>query len=196
MNELENLNLNLNSVETDITKFIHKHKLRILDIEGEALDICEVVESSTHLSSEERRILHTLMNKYKNLFYGILCTFDTEPVDLEVKTWALPVRSMPFPVPHIRREKFQLEIKWLLRLGILCRNNDSRWISPSFIIPKKDNEVCFLTDFRKVNELLVHKQYPIPKILDIMQTLQGFTYATTIDLSMGYYSIKLTKSVK
>lgn len=196
MNELEyiNSNLKLNSLETDRTRDIQKRTLRILDIEGPSLDISKVVENSTHLTSEQHRILHTLMNKYKHLFDGTLGTFKTSPVGLEVKKGAVPVTSIPFPVPHILHEQFKLEIERLVRLGVLRRNSDSRWTSPSFIIPKKEDEVRFLMDFRKVNEILVRKPYPIPKILYIMQTLQGFTYATTLDLSMGYYSIRLDKS--
>ena len=48
-------------------------------------------------------------------------------------------------------------------------------------------------DFRQVNKCLVWKPYTLPKILDIIQSLEGFEYATTLDLSMGYYTIHLDK---
>lgn len=69
---------------------------------------------------------------------------------------------------------------------------DSQWASPSFIMPKKNKTVRFLSDFRKVNLNIVRKPYPLPKILDIMQTMEGFRYATTLDLNMGYYTIRLS----
>ena len=37
----------------------------------------------------------------------------------------------------------------------------------------------------------VTKHYPIPKISTILQELEGFTYATALDLNMGYYAIRL-----
>jgi hypothetical protein len=37
----------------------------------------------------------------------------------------------------------------------------------------------------------VRKPYPIPKISTTLQELVGFTYATTLDLNMGYYTIRL-----
>jgi hypothetical protein len=55
------------------------------------------------------------------------------------------------------------------------RQSSSQWASPTFIIPKKDMTV----------------QYPIPKISTILQELEGFTYATALDLNMGYYTIRL-----
>ena len=63
--------------------------------------------------------------------------------------------------------------------------------SPTFIIPKSDGTVRSVSDFRKVNTQLVRKPFPIPKISDIMQQLEGFSYASTLDLNMGYYTIRL-----
>ncbi len=33
--------------------------------------------------------------------------------------------------------------------------------------------------------------FPIPKISTVLQELEGFTYATALDLNMGYYTIRL-----
>ena len=86
---------------------------------------------------------------------------------------------------------FRRELDWLVRAGVLRKDTESPWSSPSFLIPKKDGEGRFLSDFRKLNTLILRKPYPTPRILDLIQTLEGFTYATTLDLNMGYYTIKL-----
>ena len=91
---------------------------------------------------------------------------------------------------------FKTEINPYKKTGVLRDDTGSRWASPSFLIPKSDNSVRFLSDFRQLNKKIVRKPYPLPKILDLMQTLQGFTYATTLDLNMGYYTIKLHKKVR
>jgi hypothetical protein len=57
--------------------------------------------------------------------------------------------------------------------------------------PKKDSTVGALSDFREINKRIVRKPYPIPKISTIQQELEGFTYATVLDLNMGYYTIRL-----
>ena len=69
--------------------------------------------------------------------------------------------------------------------------SDSEWASPTFIIPKKNGTVRFITDLRQVNKRIVRKPFPIPKISDVMQKLEGFRYATALDLNMGYYHIRL-----
>jgi hypothetical protein len=59
----------------------------------------------------------------------------------------------------------------------------SRWELPTFIIPKKDSTVCTISDFRELKKHIVRKPYPIPKISTTLQELEGFTYATALDLN-------------
>jgi tRNA uridine 5-carbamoylmethylation protein Kti12 len=72
------------------------------------------------------------------------------------------------------------------------RQSSSQWASPTFIIPKKDMTVRTITDFRELNKRIVRRPYPIPKISTTLQELEGFTYATALDLNMGYYTIRST----
>jgi hypothetical protein len=46
-------------------------------------------------------------------------------------------------------------VERLCKLGVLERQPASEWASPSFIIPKKDKTVCFLSDFQEVNKRLI-----------------------------------------
>jgi hypothetical protein len=58
-------------------------------------------------------------------------------------------------------------------------------------MPKKNRTVWFLSNFWEVNKRLVRKPFPIPKISTVLQELEGFTFATAIDLNMGYYTNRL-----
>ena len=77
-------------------------------------------------------------------------------------------------------------------MGVLRKINNSEWGAPTFIQPKKNGTVRFLSDFRELNKRIKRKPYPLPKIQDLLLNLEGFTYATSIDLNMGYYHVKLT----
>jgi hypothetical protein len=79
----------------------------------------------------------------------------------------------------------------LCKLRGLERQPASEWASPSFIIPKKDKTVRFLCDFWEVNKRLVRKPFPIPIINTVLQEMEGFSFATALDLNMGYYTIRL-----
>ena len=58
------------------------------------------------------------------------------------------------------------------------------------MIPKKDMTVRTKSDFRELNKRIVRRPFPISKISTTLQELEGFTYVTALDLSMGYFTIR------
>ncbi len=42
-----------------------------------------------------------------------------------------------------------------------------------------------------MNKQVTRTPFPIPKISSVLQEMEGFTYATALDLNMGYYTIRL-----
>jgi hypothetical protein len=70
-------------------------------------------------------------------------------------------------------------------------SSDSEWAAPTLIQAKKTGDVQILADFRRLNAQMNRKKIPPPKISDILRKLSGFTYATAIDLIMGYNHIPL-----
>jgi hypothetical protein len=94
-------------------------------------------------------------------------------------------------VPKVHKETIIRELERLCQLGVLERQSASEWALPSFIIPKKDKTIHFLSDFWEVNKRLVRKPFPIPKISTVLQEMEGFSYATAQDLNMGYHTIRL-----
>jgi hypothetical protein len=58
---------------------------------------------------------------------------------------------------------------------------------------KERQNRLLLSDFWQVNinKRLVRKPFPIPKISTVLQEIKGFSYATALDLNMGYYTIRL-----
>jgi hypothetical protein len=132
-----------------------------------------------------------LLTEYEDLFDGTLGEWNTEPVHLELKEGAKPFHGRAFPVPKIHKNTLIKELNRLCDLGVLEFQPESEWASPSFIIPKKDQTVRFVSDFRELNKRIVRKPFPIPKISTVLQEMEGFTFATALDLNMGYYTIRL-----
>jgi hypothetical protein len=85
-------------------------------------------------------------------------------------------------------------------IGFLEEDYSSEWASiiQSFAIPKKNvsSTIRVVTDFRKNSTQLIVKtmcvtHFPIPKIGDMIRSMEGFTFASVLDLNMGYYHIKI-----
>jgi hypothetical protein len=125
------------------------------------------------------------------LFDGTLGDWKTKPVSFQLMEGISPYHSQAFPVPKIHKEIIIKEVEGLCTLGVLERQPSSEWALPSFIIPKKNKTVCFLGNFQEMNKRLVQKLFPITKISMILQELEGFSFATALDLNMGYYIIRL-----
>ena len=80
----------------------------------------------------------------------------------------------------------QQKVECLVAIRVLEECKDSKWGAPTFLIPKKDGQILFISDFWKLNPFLKQKPFPIPKIQDMLLKLKGFTYASALDLNMGY----------
>ena len=91
---------------------------------------------------------------------------------------------------------FKQELDRLVALKVIKKVNHYQWGVPKFITPKKYSTVCFISDFRELNERILRQPYPMPKIQDILLRLERFSYGTTLDLNMGYYHIELSDKSK
>ena len=179
--------------ETSRTNKQISRALEILEAKYQPASIDDIVEHAV-LSAPQKLLLKAVLVKHVELFDGNVGCHRGPKVHLELVPDAKPVNCKPFAVPHSRKKAFSDEIARLIDLGVLRKNGNSSWSSPSFIIPKKDTgQVRFLSDFRKLNKQLVRKPFPIPRIIDLMQSIEVFTYATVIDLNMGYYPLVLDK---
>jgi hypothetical protein len=137
-----------------------------------------------------------LLQKFENLFDGTLGTWKTDPVDLEiVNPNVKPYHAKPYPMPYSQEKRLKEELNQLCSYGVLRKINNSEWACPMsymFTISKPDGSLRSLADLREVNKVIKRKPYPLPKISNMLQKLEGFRYATSLDLNMGYYHMLLT----
>jgi hypothetical protein len=166
--------------------------VEILDAKYDKADPPSIVKNNCmHLSTSYCNLLLALLLKFEELFDGMLGDWKLLPVSFELKEDAKPYHGRPYFIPKIHKATLMKEIDCLILIGVLKWQPLSKWALLSFIIPKKDHTVRTISDFRELNKRIVRKPYPIPKISTTLQELEGFTYATTLDLNMGYYTIRL-----
>jgi hypothetical protein len=174
------------------TRSATKCVVEILDTKYEKADLPAIImENCSHLTASDREKLHSVLLKFESLFDGILGDWKLPPVSFELKVGLKPYHGRPYPIPHKHKTVLMKEIKLLCDIGVLEWQSSSQWALLTFIIPKKNTTVRSISDFRELNKRIVRKAYPYPKISMILQELEGFTYATALDLNMGYYTIRL-----
>ena len=82
-----------------------------MDVKYAPADINEMVSKCNHLTNTERSDLKMLLHKFESLFDGTLGTWNTEPIDLELKDLeAQPYHARPYPVPQSQEAKLKAEI--------------------------------------------------------------------------------------
>ena len=115
-----------------------------------------------------------------------------DPIQLQL-TDSTPINCRPIPIRQSKVLEVKRDIQELCDLGVLEPTGPSRWSFPSFIVPKKDGSARVVTDFRKLNHILVRKPFPIPTLNELVHSLHGFTFVTNIDLHKGYYHFLLSQ---
>ena len=77
--------------------------VKIIDSTYVKIDVKQVADKSTQLSSEERNLLPSLLKDFEDLFDGTLGDWDIGPVYLELNPGSKPFNSRYYPVPRINK---------------------------------------------------------------------------------------------
>jgi hypothetical protein len=123
------------------------------------------------------------------MFDGNLGVYPHKKLHIDIDPDARHVQSRPYPVPQIHLKTFQTELRHFVRIGVLASQQESEWVSPPFIIPKKDGRVCWISNLHQLNKV----QYLLSNITDILRKHSGYKFFIKLDTSMQYYTFELDK---
>jgi hypothetical protein len=168
----------------------------ILETKYEKANLEEMTTKAEDLTVSQRQRLLEVLKEREQLFDGSLGKWKMKACQIELRPDAKPYHARAYPIPKAYTETLKIEVNRLVEAWVLQKANRSEWAAPTFIIPKKDGSVRFISDFRELNKRIKRKPYPIPKIQDMLLKLAGFQYATSLDLNMGYYHIELSPDSK
>lgn len=153
---------------------------------------------------ETNQLIHKLVQaadtttEYKGSLQGVMrewstvCTITighTKIVKHSIITHnEVPVRRRPFRVSRERQLIIDREVQEMLAKGII-RSSVSPWASSVVLVPKKDGSTRFCIDYRGLNAKTYLDCYPMPQILEILESLHGATVFSTLDLKSGYWQL-------
>ncbi len=105
-----------------------------------------------------------MLQENDKTFNGTLGVYPHKKVHIDIDPNAKHVHSRPYPVPQIHLKTFKKELDHLFKIGVLAAQQESEWVLPSFIIPKKDGRVRWISNLHQLNKVIRRKQYPLPII--------------------------------
>jgi len=155
------------------------------------------IPGNPNLADHERDKLLLFLNDFKDIFTQDSRDIgSTNLISHRIETGTNePIKQHPYRVNQAQREVINEEISKMLDMGVV-RHSSSPWSSPVVLVPKKTGGFRFCVDFRKLNAATKKDSFPLPRIDDILETLNSCTYFTTVDQAWGYWQIPLEECDK
>ncbi|GJU56575.1 putative reverse transcriptase domain-containing protein [Tanacetum coccineum] len=114
------------------------------------------------------------------------------PVEFQIDLipGAAPVARAPYQLAPSEMKELLEQLQELSNKGFI-RPSSSPWGAPVLFVKKKDGSFKMYIDYRELNKLTVKNRYPLPKIDDLFDQLQGSSIYSKIDLRPGYHQLRV-----
>ena len=155
-----------------------------------------VVNGCRELTSDQKSELATLLLGYETVLKPKeLGVVDGEEFSIHIPPWETPVKlnDRRWSVKEI--SQISEEIDKLLKAGFIEPANGP-WASRLVLVVKKDGTTRVCVDYRGVNDKTISDAYPTPVLDQVVGTLAGNMWFTTLDAEKGYYQVKLSDKSK
>ncbi|KAK9075673.1 hypothetical protein SSX86_004000 [Deinandra increscens subsp. villosa] len=106
---------------------------------------------------------------------------------------AEPISKAPYRMAPLELKELKEQLQELLELGFI-RLSVSPWGAPVLFVKKKDGSMRLCIDYRELNKITIRNRYPLPRIDDLFDQLQGAKCFSKIDLRSGYHQLKIKDS--
>ncbi|GJU44813.1 putative reverse transcriptase domain-containing protein [Tanacetum coccineum] len=103
---------------------------------------------------------------------------------------AAPVARAPYRLAPSEMEELSTQLQELSDKGFI-RPSSSPWGALVLFVKKKDGSFRMCIDYRELNKLTVKNRYPLPRIDDLFDQLQGSSVYSKIDLRSGYHQLRV-----
>ncbi|KAH0784217.1 hypothetical protein KY290_003815 [Solanum tuberosum] len=118
----------------------------------------------------------------REIHFGIDLLPDTQPISIP------PYRMAPAELKELKEK-----LKDLLDKGFI-RPSISPWGAPMLFVKKKEGSLRMCIDYRQLNKVTINNKYPIPRIDDMFDQLQGASHFSKIDFRSIYHQLRVRDS--
>ncbi|GKD06404.1 putative reverse transcriptase domain-containing protein [Tanacetum coccineum] len=114
------------------------------------------------------------------------------PVEFQIDLipGAAPVARAPYRLAPSEMKELSEQLQELSDKSFI-RPSSSPWGAPVLFVKKKDGSFRMCIDYRELNKLTVKNRYPLPRIDDLFDQLQGSSIYSKIDLRSGYHQLRV-----
>ncbi|GKB84444.1 putative reverse transcriptase domain-containing protein [Tanacetum coccineum] len=156
--------------------------------------LAQVTKKETGDKSEEKRLedVPTVQDFPKVFLEDLPGLPPTRQVEFQIDLvpGAAPVARAPYRLAPTELQELSTQLQELSDKGFI-RPSSSPWGAPVLFVKKKDGSFRMCIDYRELNKLTVKNRYPLPRIDDLFDQLQGSRVYSKIDLRSGYHQLRV-----
>nr|GEY85508.1 putative reverse transcriptase domain-containing protein [Tanacetum cinerariifolium] len=147
--------------------------------------------------SEEKRLENVpIVRDFSEVFHedlpGLPPTRQVE-FQIDLIPGAAPVARAPYRLAPSEMKELSDQLQELSDKGFI-RPSSSPWGAPVLFVKKKDGSFQMCIDYRELNKLTVKNRYPLPRIDDLFDQLQGSSIYSKSDLRLGYHQLRVQEA--
>ncbi|XP_070008549.1 uncharacterized protein [Nicotiana sylvestris] len=168
------------------SKFISYLKAKKMITKGCLYYLVRVIDTTTEVTSiQSVPVVKEFLDELPGIppdriiDFGIDVVPDTQPISIP------PYRMAPVELRELKEQ-----LKDLLDKGFI-RPSVSPWGAPVLFVKKKDGSLRMCIDYRQLNKVTIKNRYPLPRIDNLFDQLQGEKFFSKIDLRSGYHQLKI-----
>ncbi|GKD58403.1 putative reverse transcriptase domain-containing protein [Tanacetum coccineum] len=163
---------------------------------------CKYVERGCHLflahvtkkklkekRLEDMPVIHDFIEVFPEEFPGLPPPRQVE-FRIDLVPGVAPVARAPYRLAPSEMRELSVQLQELLKKGFI-RPSSSPWGAPVLFMKKKDGSFRMCIDYRELNKLTVKNRYPLPRIDDLFNQLQGLSVYSKIDMQSGYHQLRI-----
>ena len=113
------------------------------------------------------------------------------PIDLVPGT--APISLPPYRMAPVELKELKTQLQELVDRGFI-RPSISPWGVSVLFVKKKDDTWRLCIDYRQLNKVTIRNRYPLPRIDDLFDQIQGARVFSKIDLRSGYHQLRIRES--
>nr|GFD31617.1 putative reverse transcriptase domain, aspartic peptidase domain protein [Tanacetum cinerariifolium] len=110
--------------------------------------------------------------------------------NIELIPGAEPISKNPYRMAPIELKELKDQLQELLERSCI-RPSVSPWGAPVLFVKKKDGSMRLCIDYHELNKITIRNHYPLPRIEDLFDQLQGAMHFSKIDLWSGYHQLQV-----
>nr|GEZ01397.1 putative reverse transcriptase domain-containing protein [Tanacetum cinerariifolium] len=141
------------------------------------------------LKLEDIHVVREFLDVFPKDLSGLTPSCEVE-FHIDLVPEAMPIAKSPYRLEPTEMQELSNQLNELQDKGFI-RPSSSPWGAPVLFVKKKDGSFHMCIGYRELNKLTIKNRYPLPRIDDLFDQLQGSRYFSKIGLRSGYHQLRV-----